>query len=762
VDQAAKRLESTSDTVSSTNTKTPEQFIAETQTVNVSNTISASNIKFVIPTNLWYIRDSFNALSFGFNYNNAFSRSPTVAQTRNWIWNATANYSVNLSNDLYFKPANIPVIGWFVSLFDDYKDVKVYYTPQNFSGNISARRNRNSSITRVTGNIPSKENVSRDFTAARGFSFGWKVTDGGLLNLSTSYNVAINSSLAYLLTTGTGNNEVERSESQIWNDILSGEGFGKDVSYQQSVDFRLQPRLPSLWNINRYFTLSGGYRVGYTWRNDLRQEELGRSAGYSASGTVGLVLRWKSLTEPIFKSSENEEGGNNTRNNINRNRDIENIKNNDSTSTGVDSLGLLIDNKPSSLSRAFSFFKLVLKAVFFDWENFTFNFSNNNTVSKTGLESNGTGFGNFWGFSYNRNGGPTRGFMFGLSQDVGPRALSDSTNLSDAFSEKNSFDFRTSRPLWEGAKIDVTWKVSWGLNRNTTITADEFGNMVIANQTSTGSLSRSFLSLPLPLFDVGIKKVNALYDPNAADPKKSLSDAFIKGFETANWFGSVGFLSTITKYLPRANWHFSWDGLEKFPIFSAIAERVTLDHSYASDYTEGWKLTKGGKKEIQSQKISYGFSPLVGLNMTFGQLWGGNLSGNIKYSTRSSYDLGVTTTNITETFSKDIGFSASYSKSGFELPLFGIALKNDIEFTLSYTLTQNSVVRFEMDNFSEKGTPQNGTTRTSIEPRVRYTISSKVTLSLFYKRSTVEPEGAARISPTTTNEAGLDVNIVIQ
>ena len=762
VDQAAKRLESTSDTVSSTNTKTPEQFIAETQTVNVSNTISASNIKFVIPTNLWYIRDSFNALSFGFNYNNAFSRSPTVAQTRNWIWNATANYSVNLSNDLYFKPANIPVIGWFVSLFDDYKDVKVYYTPQNFSGNISARRNRNSSITRVTGNIPSKENVSRDFTAARGFSFGWKVTDGGLLNLSTSYNVAINSSLAYLLTTGTGNNEVERSESQIWNDILSGEGFGKDVSYQQSVDFRLQPRLPSLWNINRYFTLSGGYRVGYTWRNDLRQEELGRSAGYSASGTVGLVLRWKSLTEPIFKSSENEEGGNNTRNNINRNRDIENIKNNDSTSTGVDSLGLLIDNKPSSLSRAFSFFKLVLKAVFFDWENFTFNFSNNNTVSKTGLKSNGTGFGNFWGFSYNRNGGPTRGFMFGLSQDVGPRALSDSTNLSDAFSEKNSFDFRTSRPLWEGAKIDVTWKVSWGLNRNTTITADEFGNMVIANQTSTGSLSRSFLSLPLPLFDVGIKKVNALYDPNAADPKKSLSDAFIKGFETANWFGSVGFLSTITKYLPRANWHFSWDGLEKFPIFSAIAERVTLDHSYASDYTEGWKLTKGGKKEIQSQKISYGFSPLVGLNMTFGQLWGGNLSGNIKYSTRSSYDLGVTTTNITETFSKDIGFSASYSKSGFELPLFGIALKNDIEFSLSYTLTQNSVVRYEMDNFSEAGTPQNGTTRTTIEPRIRYTISSKVTISLFYKRSTVEPEGAARISPTTTNEAGLDVNILIQ
>ena len=67
-----------------------------------------------------------------------------------------------------------------------------------------------------------------------------------------------------------------------------------------------------------------------------------------------------------------------------------------------------------------------------------------------------------------------------------------------------------------------------------------------------------------------------------------------------------------------------------------------------------------------------------------------------------------------------------------------------------------------MDNFIEEGIPQDGTTRTTFEPRIKYTISSKVTLSIFYKRSTVEPKGAARIPPTTTNEAGLDVNIVIQ
>ena len=67
-----------------------------------------------------------------------------------------------------------------------------------------------------------------------------------------------------------------------------------------------------------------------------------------------------------------------------------------------------------------------------------------------------------------------------------------------------------------------------------------------------------------------------------------------------------------------------------------------------------------------------------------------------------------------------------------------------------------------MNNFKEEGKPQDGTTRTSIEPRIKYVMSSRVTVSLFYKRTSVEPEGASRIPATTTNEAGLDIRITIQ
>jgi cell surface protein SprA len=148
--------------------------------------------------------------------------------------------------------------------------------------------------------------------------------------------------------------------------------------------------------------------------------------------------------------------------------------------------------------------------------------------------------------------------------------------------------------------------------------------------------------------------------------------------------------------------------------------------------------------------------------MTFAKLWNGNLSGSIKYSTTSNFSLGVSTQNITESYQKDVGISATYTKTGFEIPIFGVSLKNDIEFTFSYTNSQSTSILYEMNQYKDGGIPQNGTSRITIEPRVKYTISSKVTLSIFYQKTTTEPVGASRTPPITSNTAGLDVHISIQ
>ena len=563
-----------------------------------------------------------------------------------------------------------------------------------------------------------------------------------------------------------------RSESEIWNDIFGGAFFGHDNRYQQNIDFRTTPRLPSIFDLNKYFTLTASYSAGYQWNYDFRQPDVGRSAGYNNKSQLGLTMRWKSLFEPLFKEDvqKNESNTKSLGNNLQqRQRQITQVDSlgrqivvND-TSKLIDSTSALEVNRVSPVKLAVNYLVAALKYVFLDYEIISFNFSNDNTLSKSGLKAEGTGFNNFFGIFYNASAGPTRGFMLGLSNDVGPRVAKAGTNLNDVYSQRNSIDFKTSRPLWEGAKIDVNWKSGWSLNKNSTIQVADDGSLFVSNITSSGSISRSFLTLPpvliFKVFKSGIKQVAELYNPK--DPNSDLSSAFVKGFETIPVLGNLSFLGSYSKYIPRPNWRITWDGLEKLFFLKSIADRISLEHSYTSTYTEGWKLNRDGKEEVQVQKIEYGFSPLVGLNLTFGKLWGGNLSGNLKYGTRTSYDLGVTTSNITENFSKDIGFTLQYSKSGFELPLFGLSLKNDIEFSMAYTNTRNAATRYNMADFNEAGVPQDGTTRVTLEPRIKYTISAKVTLSIFYKRSSVTPEGASRIPPTTTNEAGLDVNISI-
>lgn len=802
VDEAAKRLQDSQGDSTLINQKKPEDLISETQTINISDSWSLSNIKIKFPTKAWYIRDSFNALTFGFNFNKSFSRSPTVLSSKNWIWNASMNYGITFSSDYYFQPANVPFIGSIVSLSSDYKGAKVFYTPQSFTASLTAKRNRSVNVTRPQGTAFSDPIVSRDFTATRGFQFNWKLTEAGFLNLSTTYSVTINSSLAFLETNVLG---TDRSEEEIWKDIFGPVGFGNDYSYIQSFDLKSSPKMPSLWDINKFFTISSAsYNASYRWNNDFRQVDLGRSAGNSSRTSVGVTLRWKALTEPLFLGSPEEELQtdlpqeqikNQTKtqtqqgNKRGRNRNLEEevmrslekegeTLEADTTDIDLEDFEIEFDEefvetdtttiidlpKKSSLTNALLFLRSVAKFLLFDYETFTMNFSSDNSLSKSGIKSAGSGFGNFWGFSYKYEKGPSRTFMLGLSNDVGPRAILG--NLSDVFSQKNNFTFKTSRPLWEGAKIDLNWQVGWSLNKNTTLSTDEFGNASINNITSTGSISRSFLSFPpvlvFSVFKSGIKKVAENYNALATNQSENLSTAFLKGMESLPIFSNIGFLQDVAKYVPRPNWSLTWDGLEKLSLFKNFATKVSLTHAYTSGYSEGWKINPDGIQEIQTQKIDYGFTPLVGLNFTFGQLWGGNLTSSIKFSTKAIYDLGVTTRNITETFTKDIGITAGYTKSGFELPLFGLALKNDIEFSFSYTSAVNSAVRYEMDNFTEEGIPQDGTTRITIEPRIKYTISSKVTLSIFYKRSTVEPEGAARIPPTTTNEAGLDVTISIQ
>jgi len=743
----------------------PDSLREITQTINVSDTWSVSNIKLRIPSKKWYIRDTFNGLIFSYNYNSSQSRSPSVKASNSWLWNASGKYSVNFSKDNFIYPANIPIVGLFFQVFKDYRNLKFYFTPQKLDAGVTAKRNYSYNQSR---NDKVDPNIRRDFSAARNAGFSWKLTDGGFFNLSTNYSLNITSSLAHLLTDEHDN---PRPEKDIWYDILHGDPFGKDNNYNQNITLNSKPKMPSIFNLDKYFTLSASYSVSYTWRNDFSQPKLGRSVGWGNRINASLNVRLKSIMDPLFlvfkgeskrspdrpkrksKFQKPRRGGQNI------DKKIENDdKANKRANSPADSLANM--NRPSVFNKALGLMLNSIQYVFFDFDQFSFNFSQNNSAGHSGMRYFSTGFWNFWGASQDPMNGPSRLYQLGLSTDPGPRAFGGT--LSNKFSQKNNFTIKTSRPLWEGATLDVNWNVGWGYNESISMYVDSLtGEQIITNRYVTGNINRSFMALPLA--GASVKAVNELYDPSSPDPNASLSDAFVKGMESFPLLSGIPLLSSIAQYIPRANWRINWNGLEKLPILKSLFKRASLNHAYQSTYMEGWKINSDGLEEVQTQKVSYGFAPLVGLNLTFAEMWGGNIKGTVKYSVKSNYDLGIATSTTTETFSRDINFAFSFAKSGFELPLFGLSLKNDIEISLSYTMGRNSVLIYDMgENFDEAGKPKDGNTRTTIEPRIRYVMSSRVTLAIFFRRTSVEPEGASRIPATTTNEAGIDVHISIQ
>lgn len=749
VDQAARELKAQSLESGMTEeeaNKIVRDFESTTQSISTSNTWTLSGIKLRAPSNYWLIRDTWNAMTFNFNYNNSWSRSPTIVQNKSWGWNASANHAVSLNPDYWFYVGNTPFIGTIIDLFFDYRNVKLFYTPQSFRSGITANRKFNYSQSRDQTGSASKPAYSRDFVVTRNAGFTWKLTEGGFFNPTIDYKLDLNSTLSYLL----GYEDYSVPESQIWKEIFTGAHFGRNQKYGQNFDLRFNPRLPSLWDISKFFTLSMGYSAQYTWNNDISRPEVGRSANYRNNISIGTSVKLKSLFAPLFTSDQTTGGGLKTK----------------TPKPTSDSLSISGDTvrKGLGLIKAWAAIKDGFHWLLIDYDNIRVNFSQSNSQSGGALYGKGIGFSNFWGYQYKPEFGPSRLFMLGLSNDLGPRV--PRAQMLDNFNQNNQIDLSTSKPLWQGAQIDLKWNLGWKYDKTVSLAADEFGNISVQNTNHSGTLNRSFLSFPpfffLSMFKSGIKTVKENYNQNAPNPAENLSNAFVEGFESARFLSKLGFLSSIIKYIPRPNWNLNWSGLEKSFIFKNLAKSVSLNHAYTSTYNEGWKINPDGIREVSTQKISYAFQPLVGLNMTFNSLWNGNLTGNIKYSTKNDFDLGTSTRKITESFSRDIGFTLSYSKSGFEIPLFGLSLKNDIEISISYTSGKNSKVVYDMNEFKEDGEPLDGAIRTIIEPKLKYIVSSKVTVTLFYKRISTEPEGASRLQPTTTNEAGLDVRILIR
>jgi cell surface protein SprA len=374
-----------------------------------------------------------------------------------------------------------------------------------------------------------------------------------------------------------------------------------------------------------------------------------------------------------------------------------------------------------------------------------------------------------------------------VSREQGVRA--PNIYVADNFSQKNNLTASTSRALWPGASLSLNWGVDWGINKNYYILTDANGVYdSLANVLTTGNLNRTYLSLPnflfFSVFENDIEGVVNEYarrkdelpipelgGGTAADTlaynqalvaynrriTTILSETFEEQLEAFNWLPKG-----ISSYLPRMNWNFTWNGLEKLPFLSGWAQSASIRHAYTGRFVRNFRESDQGRVP-ETQTVSRGFSPLVQLTVTGKpDVFNGTATGSISYNTTTDFALVTAArSEISKELKSDLQTEVRYQRRGLKLPIFGMNLRNDVEFSFQFTYGRTQRKRFNLTEFKPEGT-NDGSTRIMLRPNIRYSLSNTVTASAFlsYEATIPDDEGSRDIRRSTT-KVGIDLRVGI-
>ena len=699
--------------------KQREDFIKSTQTLIVRNDISIQGMSFKFPGGGYITRTFLNAFSINFTGSYGSQRDFTFERKEDFNVTGSLNYNTDfgLSEILNLN------LNSLINLGEQYKDAKIYmffpllpFIPafsQGFNATIDYNRTRNESRQRL---LAQDDPISRLFRANRGFGFNWKFIENWIVDLTGTYNFKVGSDLVDF-ETYNDSARTQKSEKEILNEVFFNNGlinFGKDIDYQQTTTFNPKFNIPV---INKFLDINMNYNVTYAWTNPNTVTNVGYNVGFANTFTTGATIKFNEMLN-LFGIQKNPSGYRGF-----------------GTDKGLRSASK-VDDKIQ--------FADILKILgTFIPDLVTVNFNQTNSVVNPGVVGR-PGFGNFWmALKTVEEYGPSRMYQLGFNRYPGKRV--GGLNIQDVYNLSNNITFNTtiSPILPQTIRMNLSFKKIWGFNNSGTFITDSLGGLgtpINSSSNRTDGYSMFFAG--------SVEKFN--YEPSG-DVNENIQKI------------SSEFKSQIGSF-PFPNWNLTFTGLEKLPLFSEFAQTVTLENSFTSEFSEASFVDANNNEVVQRQSVTESFNPLIGLNVTFKQVFGGNLTANLRINSSTSNILTPSSSLIQENKTSDWSLNANFAKSGFDIPLFGLSLKNDITFSLTISKNKNQPTDYKFQPNEGKQTILGaGSTVTAFNPSISYSLSSKVQIMIFYKYSKSEPtEGNANTQPRTNNEGGLNVRITIQ
>jgi len=232
---------------------------------------------------------------------------------------------------------------------------------------------------------------------------------------------------------------------------------------------------------------------------------------------------------------------------------------------------------------------------------------------------------------------------------------------------------------------------------------------------------------------------------------------------------------TVFDVLPRPNWKFTYNGLNKLELFKNVFSSFNISHGYSStlsinsfatdldfqnflvnDVTRNFFSTL----EIPDLVISERFSPLIGIDIRTKS----DMLLRFDWNKTRNLAMSFTDFQLSETNSEEFTIGVGYRMKGFKLPFKLLTipgtkektntLENDLNFKLDVSYRDDVTINHLLDQ--EQTVPTRGSRVIRISPSIDYAVNKFVNVRIFFDRSRTIPKTSASF-PITNTQGGVTI-----
>ena len=248
-------------------------------------------------------------------------------------------------------------------------------------------------------------------------------------------------------------------------------------------------------------------------------------------------------------------------------------------------------------------------------------------------------------------------------------------------------------------------------------------------------------------------------------------------------------------YLPKPNWHITYNGLSRVPLFSKIFTNFNISNAYTSSLSmnsfntnlnyydplgygqPGFIDTLTGNYVpyfmVPNITISEQFAPLIDLDMQFVNL----MTGKLGYSRSRTLSLSLIDYQLSESHSSEFSIALGYRKRNVGLP-FGWKVpgngktppsgppgsinaqkgSNDLSLNLQIDIRDDAMSSSYLDQGA--ALPTGGQRVIRIEPSIDYVLNNRINLKLYFDQTRTTPK-ISTTPPIVTTKGGLQIRIAL-